>query len=55
LGGRVNMVVAELGRETALFYEVRFWARWDKKGEDNEQFVRAYTWNGKELKPSFRS
>jgi len=28
-------------------------ANWDKKGEDNEQFLRAYTWDGKELKPSF--
>ncbi len=28
-------------------------ANWDKKGEDNEQVLRAYDWDGKELKPTF--
>ena len=28
-------------------------ANWDKKGEDNEQFLRAFHWDGKELKPAF--
>jgi selenium-binding protein 1 len=26
---------------------------WDKKGDDNEQFVRAFKWDGKELTPAF--
>ena len=26
---------------------------WDKGGADNEQFVRAFDWDGKELKPAF--
>jgi len=25
----------------------------DKSGDDNEQFLRAYAWDGKELKPQF--
>ena len=28
-------------------------ANWDKKGEDNEQVLRAYDWDGKELKQTF--
>lgn len=27
--------------------------RWDKTGEDNEQFLRAFAWDGKELKLAF--
>ena len=26
---------------------------WDKKGADNEQFLKAFEWDGKELKPVF--
>lgn len=26
---------------------------WDKKGDDNEQYLKAYTWNGKELTQTF--
>jgi methanethiol oxidase len=26
---------------------------WDKAGDDNEQFLRAFAWDGKELKPAF--
>ena len=33
----------------------RSWRNWDKTGADNEQFLRAYTWDGKELKPTLRS
>jgi selenium-binding protein 1 len=28
-------------------------ANWDKGGADNEQFLRGFSWNGKELKPAF--
>ena len=45
--------LAKLGRETALFHQLALIASWDKKGDDNEQFVRAYGWDGKELKPTF--
>ena len=29
-------------------------ANWDKGGADNEQFLRGFTWDGKELKPGLR-
>lgn len=44
---------AELGDGKRLYFTSSLLARWDKKGEDNEQFVRAYAWDGKELKPRF--
>ena len=28
-------------------------ANWDKKGDDNEQYFKAFEWNGKEWVPSF--
>lgn len=28
-------------------------ANWDKKGADDEQFLKAYTWDGQTLKPDF--
>ena len=36
-----------------LYFISSLLARWDKTGADNEQFVRAYNWDGKELKPTF--
>ena len=28
-------------------------ANWDKKGDDNEQYIKAYAWDGKKLVESF--
>jgi selenium-binding protein 1 len=28
-------------------------ANWDAKGKDNDQFLKAYNWDGKELKLAF--
>jgi selenium-binding protein 1 len=28
-------------------------SKWDKAGEDNEQVLRGYRWDGKELWPAF--
>ena len=36
-----------------VYFTSSLLANWDKKGEDNEQFLRAYDWDGKELKQSF--
>jgi selenium-binding protein 1 len=36
-----------------LYFTSSLLARWDKQGADNEQFLRAYVWDGKELKPRF--
>ena len=41
------------GTGRRLYFTSSLLARWDKKGDDNEQFVRAYAWDGKELKPTF--
>ena len=36
-----------------LYFSSSLLANWDKQGNDNEQFVKAYGWNGRELSPSF--
>jgi selenium-binding protein 1 len=36
-----------------IYFTSSLLARWDKQGADNEQFLRGYTWDGKELKPAF--
>jgi selenium-binding protein 1 len=35
------------------YYTTSLTANWDKKGEDNQQFFKAYTWDGKELVEQF--
>ena len=52
IGRQVNMV-SQSWDGKRLYFTSSLLANWDKKGEDNEQFLRAYTWNGKELKQSF--
>ena len=54
IGQQVNMV-SQSWDGKRLYFTSSLLANWDKKGDDNEQFVRAYAWDGKELKPSFRS
>ena len=52
IGRQVNMVSQSWdGRR--LYFTSSLLANWDKQGEDNEQFLRAYEWNGHELKPTF--
>jgi selenium-binding protein 1 len=36
-----------------LYFSSSLLAQWDKTGADNDQFVRGYNWDGKELKPTF--
>ena len=36
-----------------IYFTSSVLARWDKKGADNEQFLKAYTWDGKQLEPRF--
>ncbi len=52
IGKQLNMV-SQSWDGKRLYFSSSLLARWDKQGENNEQFVRAYTWNGKELKPAF--
>jgi selenium-binding protein 1 len=52
IGRQVNMVSQSWdGRR--LYFTSSLLANWDKKGADNEQFLRGYAWDHKELKPAF--
>jgi selenium-binding protein 1 len=52
VGRQLNMVSQSWDGQR-LYFSSSLLARWDKLGEDNEQFVRAYHWNGRELTPAF--
>ena len=52
IGKQVNMV-SQSWDGTRLYFTSSLLARWDKKGDDNEQFLRAYTWDGRSLTPTF--
>jgi selenium-binding protein 1 len=52
VGRQVNMI-SQSWDGKRLYFTSSLLANWDKQGEDNEQFLRAYEWNGRELKPSF--
>lgn len=52
VGKQLNMV-SQSWDGTRLYFSSSLLARWDKKGGDNEQFMRGYNWDGKELKPTF--
>jgi selenium-binding protein 1 len=52
IGKQLNMV-SQSWDGNRLYFTSSVLAKWDKLGQDNEQFLRAYAWDGKELKPSF--
>jgi methanethiol oxidase len=52
IGKQVNMV-SESWDGKRVYFTSSLLANWDKKGQDNEQFLRGYSWDGKELKPTF--
>ncbi|PYI93452.1 MAG: selenium-binding protein [Verrucomicrobia bacterium] len=52
IGKQVNMV-SQSWDGKRLYFTSSLLARWDKGGADNEQFLRGYSWDGKELKPTF--
>jgi hypothetical protein len=52
IGSQVNMVSQSWDGER-VYFTSSLLANWDKTGEDNEQFLKAYHWDGKELKPRF--
>ena len=52
IGKQVNMVSQSWDGER-VYFTSSLLANWDKKGEDNEQFLKAYDWDGKELKERF--
>jgi selenium-binding protein 1 len=52
IGRQLNMASQSWDGQR-LYFSSSLLANWDKGGEDNEQFVKAYAWNGKELTPKF--
>lgn len=52
IGRQLNMV-SQSWDGKRLYFSSSLLARWDKGGDDNEQFVKAYGWDGHELTPKF--
>jgi selenium-binding protein 1 len=52
IGKQLNMV-SQSWDGKRLYFTSSLLEKWDKQGADNEQFLRGYAWDGKELKPSF--
>jgi methanethiol oxidase len=48
----VNMV-SQSWDGTRVYITSSLLSKWDKKGKDNEQFLRAFHWDGHELTPAF--
>jgi len=53
IGKQLNMV-SQSWDGKRLYFTSSLLAHWDKGGENNDQFLRAYGWNGKELMPKFQ-
>jgi selenium-binding protein 1 len=52
IGKQINMLSQSWdGRR--VYFTSSLLANWDKKEGDNEQYLKAYTWNGKKLTPEF--
>lgn len=52
IGAQVNMVSSSWDGKR-LYYTSSLLANWDKKGQDNEQYLKLYHWDGKQLKQQF--
>jgi selenium-binding protein 1 len=52
IGKQLNMV-SQSWDGKRLYFSSSLLAKWDKLGDDNEQFVKGYAWDGKELQPKF--
>lgn len=52
IGPQVNMVSQSWDGER-LYFGSSLLANWDKQGEDDQQFVKAYRWTGEELVEEF--
>jgi selenium-binding protein 1 len=52
IGAQVNMVSQSWDGER-IYFTSSLLANWDKKGKDNEQFLKAYTWDGTKLTKKF--
>jgi selenium-binding protein 1 len=52
IGKQINML-SQSWDGKRVYYTSSLLSRWDKKGEDNEQYFKAFVWNGKALEPRF--
>ncbi len=52
IGRQVNMV-SQSWDGKRLYFTTSLLANWDKKGADNEQFLKGYDWDGKKLTQRF--
>jgi len=52
IGSQVNMV-SQSWDGKRVYFTSSLLANWDKTGEANEQFLKAFTWDGKTLEPTF--
>jgi selenium-binding protein 1 len=52
IGKQVNMA-SQSWDGSRVYFTSSLLANWDKKGDDNEQYLKAFTWDGKKLVPAF--
>jgi selenium-binding protein 1 len=52
VGSQVNMV-SQSWDGKRVYFTSSLLANWDKTGEANEQYLKAFTWDGKSLTPTF--
>ncbi len=52
IGSQLNMV-SQSWDGKRVYFSSSLLANWDKKGQDDEQFVKGFTWDGKELTQAF--
>ncbi|MGJ0515969.1 MAG: selenium-binding protein SBP56-related protein [Methylomicrobium sp.] len=52
IGAQVNMVSSSWDGKR-IYFTSSLLANWDKKGADNEQFLKGYAWDGKQLTQKF--
>jgi selenium-binding protein 1 len=52
IGAQLNMV-SQTWDGKRVYFTSSLLANWDKKGDENEQFLKAYSWDGKQLTKLF--
>lgn len=52
IGSQVNMVSQSFDGKR-VYFTTSLLGNWDKKGKDDDQFLKVYDWDGKDLKLSF--
>ena len=52
IGKQINML-SQSWDGKRIYYTSSLLSKWDKKGDDNEHYLKGYEWDGSELKPTF--